>query len=163
MIGKSLMNSRAWLAAAALIVLLMGASSAAQAQSTILYDQIVGAPPVTSDQLVDITGLSLVLPPRSATQESALITLNVPAPYAEGSNYPGLVFGINVNGVVVAVGAFTYSAQVPASFGRMPITLVAKVPLQANPLQVRAQWASVRGSTGKIDSFASLSAILGTD
>lgn len=163
MLGKGTMNRKTWLAAAALIALSMGASSAAQAQSTTLYAQIIGAPSVSSEQLIDISGLSFQLPAASATEKSALITLNVPAPYAAGSNYPGIVFGINVNGVVVAQGAFTYSDQSPSSYGRMPVTVVVKVPLQLHPSQVRAQWASVRGSTGVIDSFASLSAILASN
>lgn len=126
------------------------------------YAQITSAPNVNSNQFVDIPGLTLQLPAAvPASLQFALITLNVPTPFAEGNNFPGLDFAVNVNGQVVASGSFTYSQQQPQSFSRQPFTLVVRVSLQSSPSQVRAQWRSVRGSTGHIDSFASLSAILG--
>lgn len=83
-------------------------------------------------------------------------------PFATGNNFPGIAFAIKVDTNVVAEGGFTYSEQAGPSFGRMPTTIVTRVPLIANQTRlVFAQWASIRNSTGKIDSFASLSAIVG--
>ena len=129
---------------------------------SILFAKIDNAPAVHSNQFVDIPKLTFELPKASATQRHALIILNVPMPYAEGAEVPGLNFGIEVGETVVAEGGFTYSTTKPEAFGRMPFTLVVRVELDANHTQeVTAQWKSVRESTGHIDSFASLSAVLG--
>jgi len=106
--------------------------------------------------------MTLDLPEASATQHHALIILNVPRPYAEGNDFPGVDFAINANGTVVAEGGFTYSTKRPDAFGRMPFTLVVRVELHnGQHTHVHAQWRSVRASTGHIDSFASFSAVLG--
>jgi len=126
------------------------------------YAQISSAPNVNSNQFVDIPGLTFDLPPASSAQQVALITLNVPTPFAEGTDFPGLDFAININGQIAASGTFTYSIRRPESFGRQPFNLVVRVGLlNGQHSHVRAQWRSVRGSTGHIDSFASISAILG--
>jgi hypothetical protein len=66
-----------------------------------------------------------------------------------------------VNGTVLpAYASFTYGVQQPASFNRMPTTLVVGVPLTGKPQQVQAMWSGVRGSTVIIDSPASLSAFI---
>ncbi len=127
----------------------------------ILSSQISGAPVVTSSQYVDIPGLFLTLPPKSPAMTYALLMLDVPQPYATGINFPGLIFSINVMGTLVADGGFTYSQQVPQSFGRMPTTVVVRVPLTTAYQTVWGRWRSVRNSVGHIDSFASLSAVLG--
>jgi hypothetical protein len=141
------------------LMLLLVVSRPADAQ--ILSTQIFTAPPVTSSQFVDIPGLFLTLPLKSATQTFALVILNVPAPYASGNNLPGVNFAINVMGTAVAEGGFTYSERIPQSFGRMPTTIVARVPLTTAYQTVWARWISVRNSVGHIDSFASLSAVIG--
>lgn len=150
---------RAILNALGSLALLLVVSQPATAQ--ILSTQIQAAPAVTSGQFVNIPGLFLTLPPKSVTQTFALIILNVPQPYASGNNFPGAVFGVNVMGAVVAEGGFTYSQQLPQSFGRMPTTVVVRVPLAVGYQTVWGQWRSVRNSTGRIDSFASLSAVIG--
>ncbi len=127
----------------------------------ILFASIDGGPEVSSEQFVDIIGLRLSLPERSKDQTKALITLNVPNPYAKGNDYPGIEFSINVNGKSVATGCFTYSQKKPESYGRQPFTLVAEIPLGEVVTIVEAQWSSIRGSKGIIDSYANISAILG--
>lgn len=127
----------------------------------IIYAEITGKPAisVTSDAFVDIPGLKLDLPAKGNI-EHALVTLNVPMPYAKGADFPGATFAITVDDIVVAAGGFTYESQKPASFGRVPFTLVKHVQLNVGrPAHVRAQWTSVRGSTMCIDSYASLTAV----
>jgi hypothetical protein len=69
--------------------------------------------------------------------------------------------GIAVNGTISPVQAcFTYNELVPASFGRVPTTLVVSVPLGNSAQTVTAMWYGVRGSTVIIDTPATLSAIL---
>jgi hypothetical protein len=129
---------------------------------SIISVQTTAASIVHSDQFVEMPGLSLNLPQASATEKQALVILNVPEPYAKGNNFPGIIFGIRVGGTMIATGGFTYSQKQPESFGRQPFTLVVAVKLQnGKQTHVEAQWQSVRGSEGNIDSFASLSAITG--
>jgi len=164
MTGRSIRNHRVF-PVLSLFVLLMGASLAAQAQTSIVYAQLTPASPVyiTSSQFADIPNLVVALPPASSTQKYALITLNVPAAYATGTNYPSITYGINFDGTVVAVGAFSYESQAPQSYGRIPVTVVTRVALKPYATIVRAQGVSIRNSTGVIDTNATLSAILGSD
>jgi mannose-binding lectin len=93
--------------------------------------------------------------------DQALVTLNVPNPYAEGSDFPGGAFSITVNGAALPeYASFTYSEQKPQSPGRMPTTLVVAVPLGNQLQEVQALWQGLRGSTVVIDSPASLSATI---
>lgn len=127
----------------------------------ILFAEISSAPNMSSTQFVDIPGLALDLPPTTQGSPHAVIILNVPSPFAEGSEFPGLDFGINVNGQVVAIGSFTYQMRQPESFARSPFTLAVRVALRDGlNTPVRAQWRSIRNSTGHIDSYACISAIL---
>jgi hypothetical protein len=129
------------------------------------YVQIPGPITTSSGNLDAMTGLSLVLPTSSATQTTALVTLNVPSPFASGTNFPGGSFVIEVNNAIPAnqpFASFTSFEAAPASFGRVPTTLVVLVPLSpSGTTTVQAMWQSIRGSTVKIDSPASLSAVIG--
>jgi hypothetical protein len=61
-----------------------------------------------------------------------------------------------------ATASFTYNEANPPSTGRIPTTLC--VPYLVNsqdPLVVTAVWSNVRGSTVRIDSPATLSAVAG--
>jgi hypothetical protein len=128
---------------------------------SILYAQSTGSQQTQSGVWAPIPGLQLTLPSNSGGLTNALITLNVPNPYASGNNFPGGTFGISVNGAVMGpYASFTYSSQVPQSFGRMPTTLIVQVKLVSDTQQVQAMWQSVRGSTVIIDSPATLSAII---
>lgn len=142
----------------ALVALVASFDAAAQ---QIISSQITSAPTMNSPQFVDIPGLTITLPAANPAQSVALVTLNVPHPYASGNDFPGLRFAINAAGTVVADGGFSYELQAPPSFGRTPITIVVRVPLTGFTQTVKAQWVSVRNSTGHIDSFASISAIVG--
>jgi hypothetical protein len=125
----------------------------------ILNAQTTGTRTTNASSLTPIPGLSLTLP--EGVQVSALVILNLPNPYAEGNNYPGAVLGISINDTVSPVQAsFTYGVQAPASFNRMPTTLVVAVPLTLQPQTIQALWCGVRGSTVIIDSPATLSVII---
>ena len=82
-----------------------------------LYAQTSGTQQTNSATLVPIPGLSLTIP--EGVGSSALVTLNLPNPYASGDNFPGGFFGISVNGALSPVVAcFTSSVQNPTDTGR---------------------------------------------
>jgi hypothetical protein len=108
-----------------------------------------------------MAGLNLTLPAASGSLNQALLTLTVPNPYATGSDNPGGMFGISVNGaVLVPIACFTYCEKAPPTFGRMPTSLAVLVKLTSNTQAVGAVWQSVRSSNVIIDTPASLSAII---
>jgi hypothetical protein len=121
-----------------------------------LYAQTSGTHQTNSGTFVPIPGLSITIPEGVGTM--AIVILNVPNPYATGTNTPGGTFGINVNGVTSPVTAtFTYNDVAPTNTGRVPTTLVVGVPLAQT---VQAGWFGVRSSTVIIDTPATLTAIL---
>lgn len=123
------------------------------------YAQTSGTQSTTSSSWTQIPGLSIAVP--EGVNVSAIVILNVPMPYAEGNNYPGGNFGIQVNGTVSPVVAgFTYSQEQPPSSGRMPTTLVVGIPLTTSPQTITAVWSGVRGSKVIIDTPATLSALI---
>jgi hypothetical protein len=125
-----------------------------------LYAQTSGSLSTTSGEFTAIPGLAITLP--RAVDVMSLVILNLPNPYATGSDYPGAVLGITIDGVLSPVQAsFTYSSQQPESSGRMPTTLVVGVPLIDQLQQVQAVWFAVRGSTVNLDSPATLTAVIG--
>ncbi len=128
---------------------------------SIPFSKIPSAPIINSNAYVDIPGLIIDLPPASGDKKEALVILNVPMPYAQGNNFPGINFAIEANQSVVAEGGFTYTEQTPASFARIPFTLVTKVSLTNQHIHIKAQWSTVRGSTAHIDSYACISAVIG--
>ena len=78
-----------------------------------------------------IPGLSFSIPEGVGTM--AIVTLNVPNPYAQGNKNPGGVFGISIDGTMSPVIAgFTYNEANPPSNGRVPVTVVVGVPLAAS-------------------------------
>jgi mannose-binding lectin len=106
-----------------------------------------------------IPGLVLRVP--EIVGETVLFVLNVPNPYATGTNYPGGTFGIAFNNEIQApVATFTYSQPNPTSDGRMPTTLCVSTKLTTTQLIATAMWQNVRGSTVHIDSPATLTMIL---
>jgi hypothetical protein len=122
-----------------------------------LYAQSSGNQSTNSGSWSAIPGLTVTIPGGAGT--TAIVILNVPNPYAEGSNFPGGNFGIQVNNTVQPVTAsFTYSESQPQSSGRVPTTLVVGVPLVNNPQTVTAVWSGVRNSTVVIDTPATLTA-----
>ena len=102
----------------------------------------------------------LVLRITQVVGEEVLFVLNVPNPYANGNNYPGGNFGIQIDGVLQApYAAFTYSDQSPSTPGRVPTTLCVAVTPKG-PITATAVWSAIRGSTVHIDSPATLTMIL---
>jgi hypothetical protein len=123
------------------------------------FAQTSGTLQTNASSPTPIPGLSFALP--EGVGDNALVILNLPNPYAEGNNFPGGAFGITVNGAALpAVAVFTYGQQQPASYNRMPTTLVVSVPLTLKPQTIQAVWNGIRGSTVIIDSPSSLSAIV---
>ena len=126
---------------------------------SVLYAQTSGSLSTNAGQFTPIPGLTLTLP--EGVDTAALVTVNLPNPYAEGSNFPGATIGVSVGGKVSpVVASFTYGEQTPASFNRMPTTLVVSVPLTLSAQTVEAVWYGVRGSKVIIDSPATLSAVI---
>ena len=106
-----------------------------------------------------IPGLSFSIPEGVGTM--AIVTLNVPNPYAQGNQNPGGVFGISIDGTMSPViGVFTYNEANPPSTGRVPVTVVVGVPLGSKQQTITGMWQNVRSSNVIIDSPATLSAIL---
>ena len=124
-----------------------------------LYAQTSGEQSTNSGSFVPIPGLSLTIPEGVGT--AALVILNLPNPFATGTEFPGATFGISVGGTVsTVVAGFTYSVETPSLPGRVPTTLVLSVPLANAPQTILGMWSGVRGSSVIIDSPATLSAIL---
>ncbi|MGY3529701.1 hypothetical protein ACVILK_006441 [Bradyrhizobium embrapense] len=122
-----------------------------------LYAQTSGTLSTNSGTFTPMQGLNLTIPEGVGT--TAIITLNVPNPYATGTDIPGGMFGVTINGKVSpVVASFTYN-ETPSSFGRIPTTLVVGIPLGNAAQTIQAVWAGVRGSTVIIDSPASLSSV----
>jgi mannose-binding lectin len=126
----------------------------------ILFAQTTGNHSTNSGSWTPIPGLSLQL--AKVVGESALLILNVPNPYATGSNFPGGNFGIEINGQVQsAFAAFTYNQQAPGSYGRVPTTLCVPIQLTSpQPVTATAVWSGIRGSTVNIDSPATLTMVI---
>ncbi len=128
----------------------------------------------TSGVYVPMAGLQFVLcpvvPPASAQPiPVAVITLNVPNPYAIGTNFPGGCFSIAINNQVQDIYAcFTTDIQDPNppsnDTGRMPTTLVIQRALPQNTTLtgdvITAVWENVRGDEVVLDSPATLSAVI---
>jgi hypothetical protein len=124
----------------------------------VLFTQTSGTLQTKAGQFTPIPGLKLAMP--EGVDVAALVVLNLPNPYAEGSDYPGALLGVAVNGKPLpAIASFTYGVAQPASSNRMPTTLVVSVPLSINPQTVEGLWCGVRGSTVIIDTPSSLSVI----
>jgi hypothetical protein len=124
----------------------------------IIYVASSGTQKTNSSAWSAMPGLQLTLP--EGVGLLALITLNVPNPYAQGTDFPGGNFAISVGATVqTPFACFTYDSASPQSTGRKPTTLVVAVPLINGPQAVQAMWSNVRGSTVIIDSPATLSAV----
>ena len=124
------------------------------------YAQTTGSHSTNSGSWTPIPGLVVTLP--RGVGDSAVLILNVPNPYAQGNNYPGGNFGLEVNGTVQsAYASFTYNEQVPPSTGRIPTTLSLVTPLSSTEdLSFVAVWSGVRGSAVVIDSPVTLTAVV---
>jgi hypothetical protein len=121
-----------------------------------VYVETAGKLTTNSSTFVAMGSLAIQLP--EGVGDMAIVTLNVPQPYATGDNFPGGVFRISVDGNILNNEAsFTYSGS--ATGGRMPTTLVVGVPLRTKNQTVQAMWHNVRGSTVIVDSPCTLSAI----
>jgi hypothetical protein len=128
--------------------------------TAIVFAQTSGTQSTNSSDWQSIPGLALTLP-TTASGTNALITLNLPNPYARGDDYPGGRFAISVDDqVMTPIASFTTSEQRPDNSGRMPTTLIVDVRLEATTKEIKGMWSGVRSSTVVIDTPASLSAIV---
>ena len=125
----------------------------------VLYAQTSGSLSTNASAIYALPGLALELPEGDAV--TASVTLNLPSPYAEGNDFPGAdhrPFGERLN---LARGGELHLQRAKAhAFNRMPTTLVVGIPLTLNAQKVVAVWYGVRGSTVKLDSPATLSAVI---
>jgi hypothetical protein len=126
---------------------------------TMLQAQATSPQTTNSSTFADIIGLHLNLPGSSPAHPTALIILNVPMPYATGNNFPGVYFGIEQNGTLIASGGFTYNEQIPPATGRVPTTVVVVANLIPVPSTFKGVWSGIRNSTAHIDSYATLVAV----
>jgi mannose-binding lectin len=126
----------------------------------IISAQTSGSFSTSNGSWTPIPGLVLNVP--EIVGEAVLFILNVPNPYATGTDYPGGNFGIQYNGEMQGpFAAFTYSEQKPPTPGRVPTTLCVAAVLPAKgTTTVTAMWSSIRNSTVHIDSPATLTMIL---
>jgi hypothetical protein len=126
----------------------------------IIYAETSGKQNTTSSSWTPMAGLAVKLP--EAVGTFATLILNVPNPYAVGNNFPGGNFGLQVGNAVLTTSAtFTYNEQAPQSYGRVPTTLTAVIPLNTHgTTTVQAVWSGVRGADVIIDSPATLTAII---
>lgn len=126
----------------------------------IIAAQSTGTLQTNSPSWTPMPGLAITLP--RGVGDQALVILNVPNPYAQGNDYPGGYFALQVAGNVASpIAAFTYNEASPASTGRVPTTLTIAVPLsQGADIAIVAVWHGVRGSTVIIDTPAMLSAVV---
>ena len=126
----------------------------------IVHAQSSGQQSTNSGSWMPIPGLAITLP--RGVGDSALLILNIPNPYAQGTNIPGGNFGLQVNGEVLSTFAcFTYNEETPPSTGRVPTTLSVVTPLcNSGPTSIVAVWSGVRGATVRIDSPATMTGII---
>eukprot|EP01112_Ceratiomyxa_fruticulosa_P013127 TRINITY_DN3673_c0_g6_i1.p1 TRINITY_DN3673_c0_g6~~TRINITY_DN3673_c0_g6_i1.p1 ORF type:complete len:138 (-),score=21.17 TRINITY_DN3673_c0_g6_i1:109-522(-) len=132
--------------------------------SAALFVYITAALLTAGSTNVPIPGLHVTLPALSplSSDNSALVTFSAGAPYATGTNFPGVSFAIVLSSaptVPLSYGAITYDTAAPASYGRRPISIQALIPLTNSSQNVTVTWSSARNSAGIIDSFTSLSAV----
>ena len=83
-----------------------------------MYAQTAGSHQTTSPVFAGFAGLSITIPEGVGTM--AIVTLNVPFPFATGNDNPGGTFGISINGVTsTVIAGFTYNEKdPPASWAR---------------------------------------------
>jgi len=123
----------------------------------IISQETSGSQSTNSASWTPIQGLTLRI--TQIVGEEVLFVLNVPNPYANGNNYPGGNFGIQLDGKLQApFAAFTYSEQAPSTPGRVPTTLCVAAML-TGPVTATAVWSAIRGSTVHLDSPSTLTMI----
>lgn len=122
-----------------------------------LWKQILSDTTTNSANYVNIPDLNFLLPPSSTNFNAALVTLNLPRPYATEGKSNGIGYQINVNGKGVLEGAWT---NLNSQDGRSPFTMAMLVHLRHDQQLVEIQWLAVRGATAHLGGSASLSAIL---
>ncbi len=134
---------------------------------SLLLVETTGQLQTTGSGFVPITGLEFTLPcavPATPSQViAAVVTLDVPNPYATGTDTPGGCFAVFVNDQMINVPAcFTYDATIPEHFGRKPTTLVVKInlPTSGPPLTIKGEWQALRGSVVNMDTTSTLSAVI---
>ena len=85
----------------------------------IVYAESSGQQSTNSGSWMPIPGLAITLP--RGVGDSALLILNIPNPYAQGTHNPGGNFGLQVNGEVLsAFACFTYNEEIAAQHRPRP-------------------------------------------
>lgn len=154
-------NRTCIIAQIAIGVFIAFASTASLSAQVAFYAETTATLSTASTVAVPIPGLTFTLPAATATNEAALVTLNLPnlnLTYPSGiceCPYAGFV-QISVDGVSVAQGGIAIQAGLPT-----PMTVVAKVPRTSVTQTIEATWGVTEGTDGlNTNTFASLSAIL---
>lgn len=158
--------SKSLLIAACTSLLLAISATAAEANSFAYSTN--GTHTTSGSSWQAIPGLTITLPLWSQQHPYALVTLNVPAPYAIGTYFPGGNFGISLYGglnPVAPKGSISTDIEDPPGnqTGRIPVTLQVLVHLNAAiPTVVTGLWQAPANlnSILVIDSPASISAVL---
>jgi hypothetical protein len=115
----------------------------------------------TYTPMTSVTGdpLEFTHPPSSG---SVLVILSVPNAVAVGRDFPGISFGLMVNGVMSRMVAnFTSEARDPGVTGATSTTLVLQVGGGPSALNIQAVWKTLgTGARAILDTYASLTGII---
>jgi hypothetical protein len=133
---------------------------------TTRYAQTTAPLATSSSTSLPIPGLIIMLPAATAAEKEAVITLNMPNVFLEGTPVGGTRGGevsVFVGATSVAAAQISDDNTALPGDGRKATTIVVKVPLRSAPQRVQAEWNGVRATTIHTDTFASLSAILTTN
>jgi hypothetical protein len=136
----------------------------AQSQN-LIYVETTETLSTTSQTPLPITGLSLTLPAVSTKYNAALVTLDMPNWFFNGTAVGHLAGQLSIvvgeNTVATATGSCDTLSR--GGSGAKATTLVVRVGLISNTQNVEAVWNGLHGGAVNMNQFGSLSAILVKD